>query len=88
MPREIPPEQAPRRNRYIQWSQFDTGRPYELVQGEDFDSTPRMKAHALRSWAHNHRRQVGVDVLEDRIRFVIYPLEADRLRSAPHGGTQ
>jgi hypothetical protein len=73
MARELPPDEAPKRNRYIQWSQFDNGKAWRLERGTDFDRTPEKAALALRQWAYNHGRSVSVDVVGDGINFVIHP---------------
>lgn len=73
MARELPPEQSPRRNRYIQWSRYDNGRPWELCRPDDFDRDPQKAALALRQWSYNHGRKVDVQVFEDCIRFLIHP---------------
>jgi hypothetical protein len=78
MAHELPPDETPRRNRYIQWGRYDTGRPWVLVQGEDFDRTPDRAARALRQWAYVNQRQVTVEVFEDRIKILIHPKGADQ----------
>jgi hypothetical protein len=71
MAREVPerPVALARTN----WSRFDTGTTWELLQGEDFQQTPKAAAHAVRQWAAYHGRRVLVNVCGDRIRLFIQP---------------
>lgn len=73
MARELPPDKAPRSDRYIKWSKYDTGKAWELIKGFDFDRTPDRAAGALRQWAYTHGRKVTINVGPDRITFYIHP---------------
>lgn len=73
MARELPPNEAPKPKRYIQWSSYDTGKPWVLEQGVDFDQDPAKAALAFRQWSYNHKRRVDVQVFEASIRIFIHP---------------
>lgn len=76
MARELP-EPAPQSPRTIDWSKYDTGRPWELVRGEDedFDQDPRAAAHAARQWGYYNHRRLTIRRFEDRIVLYIHPKE-------------
>lgn len=76
MARELP-EPAPITPRPIDWSQYDTGRPWELVQGEDFDQDPKAAAHAARQWGYYTGRKLTIRRSGDRLILFIHPKTDD-----------
>ena len=93
MARELPDKNISRRtHRQIDWSQYDTGRAWELVQGEDFTQSPRSAAHAARQWGYYNQRRLTIRTFPDRIILLIRPAESaspgDRGPSPRTGGEQ
>lgn len=64
------PGRAPR----IDWSRFDTGKPWELYQGEDFESTPALAAANARNWAYRQGRKSRIHVYENYIWLYFIPV--------------
>lgn len=80
MARELAEHEAPitRPRRTIDWSQFDTGRPWELVQGVDFDQDPKAAAHSARQWGYYHGRKLTIRREKNRLIIFIHPKESDK----------
>lgn len=62
-----------RTSRQINWSKYDTGKPWWLVQGVDFDQSPSGAAHAARQWAYYYGRRVSIKVEPGSITLFIEP---------------
>lgn len=72
MARELsdPPTRTSRR---VDWARYDTGKVWELVQGVDFDQTPKAAGKTARGWARNHGRRATIRTFPDRITLYIHP---------------
>lgn len=75
MARELPPEDVQPTTPPIDWSRYDTGKPWVLYQGVDFQQSPKAAGHAARQWGYFHGRRMTVRTRADHIIIHIHPEE-------------
>lgn len=71
----------------VDWSRYDTGSPWELVAGTDFEGSPVNAAANARNWASRKGRKTNVRVMEDRIWLYFRPEGAPGIDEVPGGPT-
>ena len=82
MARELTEDAIPvtRPHKPVDWSKYDTGRPWELVQGVDYTQDTKAAAHALRQWAYYRGRKVTIRRKKDRMIIFLHPKESEQGR--------